>query len=176
MNLNNVNVERLEKTIGDAQADTAKTRKVNRVEGSWNLEEGNPQFSARLGFEGGEILVEADQPTGQGGGGTKPGPMHYCLYGLASCYAATFATMAAMMGIPLHELRVTAESDVNFSKVFGLSEEPIIEEVRINISVESDAPEEKIRELEDLAAQRCPGVFCLANAVPFRTKLEYHVP
>lgn len=176
MNLNNVNVERLERTIEETQADPTKAKKVNRVEGSWNLEEGKPQFSARLGFEGGEILVEADQPTGQGGGGTKPGPMHYCLYGLASCYAATFATMAAMMGITLNELRVTAESDVNFSRVFGLSEEPTIEEVRINILVESDALEEKIREVEDLAAQRCPGVFCLANAIPFRTRLEYHAP
>jgi len=65
--MNNVNVERIEKTLAGFQADPAKARKTNRVEGAWNLEEGAPQFSARLSYEGGEMVVEADQPTGQGG-------------------------------------------------------------------------------------------------------------
>lgn len=55
------------------------------------------------------------------------------------------------------------ESDVNFVPVFGLAERPIIEGVRITLSVEG----------ERLAAQRCPGVFCMANAVPFEIRLEY---
>jgi len=173
MKLNNVDTARLNQTVEAAKADPVKARKVNRVEGVWNLEAGKPQFSAHLTFEGGETTLEADQPTGQGGGGTRPGPMLYCLYGLASCYTATFATVAAMMGVELKRLEVAVESDVNFAPVFGLSEEPIIEGVRITLSVESEAPEEKIAEIEALAAQRCPGVFCMANAVPFETRLEY---
>ncbi len=73
-----------------------------------NLEAGQPRFSARVTFEGDEMTLEADQPTGQGGGGSRPGPMLYCLYGLASCYAATFATVAAMMGVELKALRFVA--------------------------------------------------------------------
>lgn len=180
--MNNVNVERIEKTVAGFQADPAKARKTNRVEGVWNLEEGAPQFAARLSYEGGELVVEADQPTGQGGGGTRPGPMLYCLYGLASCYTATFATIAAMMGVELKGVRVAVESDVNFAPVFGLSEEAdaaagsdigIIERVRVALSVESEAPRQQIEEIEALAAQRCPGVFCMANAIPFETRLEY---
>ena len=173
MKRNNVSLEDLEKTLVAFRADPGKARKTNRVEGVWNLEAGQPQFSARVTFEGGEVTLEANQPTGQGGGGTRPGPMLYCLYGLASCYTATFATMAAMMGVDLRRLEVMAESDVNFAPVFGLSEEPIIEGVRITLSVESEAPQEKIAEIEALAAQRCPGVFCMANAIPFETRLEY---
>lgn len=173
MKRNNVSLENLEKTLTAFRADQGKARKTNRLEGVWNLEAGQPQFSARLTFEGGGITLEADQPTGQGGGGTRPGPMLYCLYGLASCYAATFATVAAMMGVELKALRIVAESDVNFAPVFGLAEAPIIEGVRITLSVESEAPEERIAEIETLAAQRCPGVFCMANAIPFETRLEY---
>lgn len=173
MKLNNVDTARLNQTVEAAKADPDKARKVNRVEGVWNLEAGQPQFIARLNYEGGQIALEADQPIGQGGGGTRPGPMLYCLYGLASCYAATFATTAAVMGVELKKLGVTVESDVNFASVFGLSEEPIIEGVRITLSVESEAPEEKIAEIETLAAQRCPGIFCMANAIPFETRLEY---
>ncbi|MFQ5814536.1 MAG: OsmC family protein [Anaerolineae bacterium] len=173
MKRNNVSLENLEKTLTAFRADPGKARKTNRVEGVWNLEAGHPQFTARVAFEGGEMTLEADQSTGQGGGGTRPGPMLYCLYGLASCYVATFATTAAVMGVELKRLEVAVESDVNFAPVFGLSEEPIIEGVRITLSVESEAPEEKIAEIETLAAQRCPGVFCMADAIPFETRLKY---
>jgi uncharacterized OsmC-like protein len=173
MKRNNVSLENLEKTLTSFQADPGKARKTNRLEGVWNLEAGQPQFSARVAFGGGEMTLEADQPTGQGGGGSRPGPMLYCLYGLASCYVATFVTTAAVMGVDLNRLEVTVEGDVNFTPVFGLTEEPIIEGVRISLSVESQAPEERIAEIETLAAQRCPGVFCMANAIPFETQLEY---
>jgi len=35
--MNNVHVERIEKTVAGFQADPAKARKTNRVEGAWNL-------------------------------------------------------------------------------------------------------------------------------------------
>lgn len=172
MKVNNVDVGALQATVQAAQADPAKARRVNRVEGSWNLADGQPQFVAILGFEGGELLVEADQPTGQGGGGTRPGPVQYCLYGLASCFAATFASNAAMAGIAIKKLRVAAEADVNFSRTFGLSDDPIIEGVRVTLHVESDAPEQELRQVEEMAAQRCPAVFCMANPIPFVTTLR----
>jgi uncharacterized OsmC-like protein len=171
--LNNVSLKNLEKTLAAFRADPDKARKTNQVDGAWNLEAGQPQFSARLVYEGGEMTLEADQPTGQGGGGTRPGPMLYCLAGLASCYTATFATVAAMMGVELKSLRITAESDVDFAPVFGLSENPIIEGVRLTLTVESDAPRPKIEEIEQLTARRCPGVYCMAHAIPFETRLEY---
>lgn len=171
--LNNVRVSALQATMAAIQADPAAGKKTNRVEGTWNLEAGQPQFSALLKYEGGQMTLEADQPAGQGGSGSRPGPMLYCLYGLASCYVATFATIAATMGVELKRLGVAVESDVDFAPVFALSEEPIIEGMRVTLSVESDAPEEKIMEIEALAAQRCPGVFCMANAIPFETRLEY---
>ncbi|MCS7221893.1 MAG: OsmC family protein [Anaerolineae bacterium] len=173
MKRNNVSLENLERTLETFRADPAQARKTNRVEGVWNLEAGQPQFTARLAFEGGQLTLEADQPTAQGGGGSRPGPMLYCLYGLASCYTATFATVAAMMGVELKGLRVIAESDVNFAPVFGLAEAPIIEGVRLTLHVESDAPRERLEEIERLAIQRCPGVYCIAHAIPFETRLNY---
>ncbi len=107
-----------------------------------------------------------------GGSGSLPGPMHYCFYGLASCYTGTFATMAAMLGIKLKKLTTKVEADVNFSKVFGVSDEPIMEEVRVKLIVVSDEPEEKIKQAEELALQRCPVVFTLKNPVKFVPSLE----
>jgi len=117
-------------------------------------------------------MFEVDNPTFMGGGGKYPGPMHYCFFGLASCYTGTFATMAAMLGIEIKKLTTRVEADVNFSKVFGLSESPIMEEVRVKLHVVSDAPAEKIKEAEALALQRCPVVFTLRNPVKLTPSIE----
>ncbi len=171
MGLNNINTEKLEATVKEVQKDLSRAKKVNRVEGDWNLGQGS-QFRATVQFEGGKMTVEADQPSFLGGGGTQPGPMIYCLYGSASCYAATFATMAAMEGIKLKKLRILAESAIDFSKVFGLSNNPIAEKVKFTLYVESDAPADKLRKLEELSRQRCPAVYCLTNPIPLETELK----
>jgi len=171
MGTNNVNTEKLKTTIAGLQKDLSNAKKTNKIEGEWNLGQG-AQFRATVSFEGGKVTLEADQPTTLGGGGTQPGPMIYCLYGSASCYVATFATMAAMEGIVLKKLSVTAESNLDFSKVFGLSNNPIAEKVKFTLHVESDAPAAKIRELEELSKQRCPAVYCLTNPIPLETELK----
>ena len=129
-------------------------------------------FQSTIEFEDGQTIFEMDNPTFMGGGGNLPGPMHYCFYGLASCYTGTFATMAAMLGIKLKILTTRVEADVNFSRVFGLEDQLIMEEARITLHVVSDAPEEKIKEAEALAKQRCPVVFTLRNPVKFSPRLE----
>ena len=131
-----------------------------------------PQFRAEVNFEGGKIIMESDQPTNLGGGGTRPGPLHYCFFGLAYCYTATFAAMASMMGIELKRLTAKLEGNLNFSRVFGLSTEPVMEEVRIALQVESDASQEKLEEVEKLAYERCPAVFALTEQVKLKTSLE----
>ena len=170
--LNNVNVSALEEVVKAAESNKSKVKRIQKVEGGWLLEEGGPQFKAEVNFEGGKIVMESDQPRNLGGGGARPGPLHYCFFGLASCYTATFATMASMMGIELKRLRAKLEGNLNFSRVFGLSQEPVMEEIRITLEVESDAPREKLEEAEKLAYKRCPAVFALTEQVKLSTSLE----
>ncbi len=86
-----------------------------------------PSSRQRFSFEGSKIVMESDQPKNLGGGGTRPGPLHYCFFGLVSCYTATFAATASQMGIRLRRLTARLEGDLNFSRVFGLSNEPVME-------------------------------------------------
>ncbi len=170
--LNNVDVDRLEQVIKKAETDKSKIKRTQKVEGEWLLTEGGPQFRAEINFEGGKIIMESDQPKNLGGGGTRPGPLHYCFFGLVSCYTATFATMASMMGLELKRLTAKLEGNLNFSRVFGLSKEPVMEEIRITLQVESDAPREKLEEVEKLAYERCPAVFALTELVKLNTSLK----
>ncbi|MBI2849235.1 MAG: OsmC family protein [Chloroflexi bacterium] len=162
---NNVNVEAMMKTASAIGQDTAKGKRTNRVEGMWNLADGQPQFSAEISFEGGKLTLEADQPSFLGGGGTRPGPMHYALYGFASCFTATFVSMASLEGLELEEVKTAAEFNLNFSQVFGLSQEPIVEEVRVTLTVRGNADKEKLEKVLALAEERCPASFCLKNPI-----------
>ncbi len=170
--LNNVNVGMLEQVTKEAETDKSKVKRTQKIEGEWLLEEGGPQFRAEVNFEGGKIVMEPDQPKNLGGGGTRPGPLHCCFFGLVSCYTATFAAMASMMGIELKKLTAKLEGNLNFSRVFGLSQEPVMEEIRIALQVESDAPKAKLEEAERLAYERCPAVFALTEQVKLNTSLE----
>lgn len=170
--LNNVNAGALEQIAREAQTDKSKVKRTQKIEGEWLLAEGGPQFRAEVSFEGGKVVLESDQPTNLGGGGTRLGPWHYWFFSLISCYTATFAEMAAMMGIKLQKLTANLESNLNFSLVFGLSKEPVMEEIRIVLTVESDAPKEKLEEIEKLAYERCPLVFALTEKVKLSTSLE----
>jgi len=170
--LNNVDVEKLEGFAQRMEKDPSQARKTQVIEGEWILEEGGAQFKAEISYEGGKTIFQSDQPSNLGGGGTLPGPMHYCFFGLASCYTSTFATVASMMGIKLEQLSCRVEADVNFSKVFGLSEDPIMEGVRVTLRVKSDATPERLKEAEELASKRCPVVFTLTNPVRLDTKME----
>lgn len=170
--LNNVNAGALEQVAREAQTDKSKVKRTQKIEGEWLLAEGGPQFRAEVSFEGGKIVMESDQPKNFGGGGTRPGPLHYCFFGLVACYTSTFAAMASMMGLKLRKLTAKLEGNLNYSRVFGLSQEPVMEEIRITLAVESDASREKLEEIEKLAYERCPAVFALTEPVKLNTKLE----
>lgn len=170
--INNVDLSKVMEFGEQIKNDPDKAKRTQVIEGEWLINEGGAQFRSAIKFEGGETVFEVDSPTFMGGGGKFPGPMHYCFYGLASCYTATFATMAAMLGIELKKLTTRVEADVNFSRVFGLGDQPVMEEVRVILNVVSNAPEDKIREAEELAIQRCPVVFTLKNPVKLTPSIK----
>lgn len=170
--VNNVNLDNVKQFENQIKQNPTAAKKTQVIEGEWILQEGTTQFVSKIKFENGEAEFKVDNPTFMGGNGSLPGPMHYCFYGLASCYTGTFATMASMLGIKLKKLTTRVEADINFSKVFGVNDSPIMEEVRVIVTVVSDAPEEKIKQAEELALERCPVVFTLKNPIKLVPELK----
>ncbi|MDO8340171.1 MAG: OsmC family protein [Candidatus Burarchaeum sp.] len=126
------------------------------------FEEGKPQFRASLKHGESFTIVEADAPSFMGGSALKPDPVQYCLFGLAACFAQTFASIAAEKGIKLRNLKVTAENKMNLKKAVGLSNEPMVERVKLKVTVSGG---KNMGELLRLAKERCPGVYCLTNPI-----------
>ena len=172
MKINNVNVQAMGAFADQVQADPSQAKKQKRVEGRWNFEDGRPQFVATMAHATGERRVEADFAPFMGGAGLAPDPIQYCLYGLAACYAGTFVGLAASEGVKLRALGVIAENRVDLSRSMGLSDNPVVEQVSLTLKVDSDAEPAVLAELERLAKERCPGVYCLTNPIPLETRLE----
>ncbi|MBI2575728.1 OsmC family protein [Candidatus Woesearchaeota archaeon] len=170
MKLNNVDMGKAGVFVEEVMKDKSNALKAKKVEGTWTLEEGKPQFSATLEHANGRTTIEADGPPFLGGSGMKPDPVQYCLFGLAACYAQTFASIAAEKGIELKKLDVAAENQVNLTRALGLSNDPIVEKAKITVEVMSDADASILHEIEGLARERCPGVYCLTN--PIRLDIE----
>lgn len=171
MALNHLNLGGLKIFIEEVKNDHSKAKKSKKIECSWNFDEGKPQIESRVQHPPKETILRADFAPFMGGEGLAPDPIQYCLFGLAACFAGTFVSMATMMGIKIHDLRVSAENFTDLSKTLGLTDNPIVERVKIVTTVKSDAKEEQLNELEKLAHERCPGVYCLVNPIKLGTEL-----
>ena len=171
MVMNHMNLEGLQIFVEDAKKDLSKAKKSKRVECSWNFDEGKPQIESKVQHPKGETVLRSDFAPFMGGEGLAPDPIQYCLFGLAACFAGTFMATATMMGIKIEDLRVSAENFTDLSKTLGLTNNPIVEKAKIITTVKSTAKEEQLKELERLAQERCPGVYCLVNPIPLETEL-----
>ncbi len=171
--VNHVDLEKVQNSVNVMKTDPTKAKRVNRVEGEWICEGSQgPQFRADFALETGKFTVEADSPSFLGGSGTRPGPLHYCIFGLTSCFASTFMTLAAMEGIAIKTARFVGECNVDFSKIFGLSDNPIIESAKFKVTVKSEASKETLDRLTKLAEERCPGMYSLMNKIKVETELS----
>lgn len=174
MKINNVNVDKIRKFFEEIKENPDKAKKSKKIEGEWNFNEEKPQFRSKIDFQNGSAEILADSPDFMGGSGIAPDPIQYCLFGLASCYAATFSSIASERGIKLSKLKVMAENKVNLSRTLGLSKEPIVEEVKLTLEISSDANKKEIIEIEKLANEHCPGVYCLTNPIKLLTEVKFN--
>lgn len=170
--VNHVDLEKVQNSVNAIKGDPGKAKKLNKVEGEWVCDgTQGPQFKADFQLETGKFTLEADSPSFLGGSGTRPGPLHYCVFGLTSCFASTFMTLAAMEGIEIKAASFAGECNVDFSKTFGLSDRPIIENAKFRITVKSNTSQEALRRLTKLAEERCPGMYSLTNKISVETEL-----
>ena len=171
--MNHVNENALGKTIELFSREPEKAIKEFTVEGDWVLEEGRPQFVARVPFEGGTIDLAMDNATPMGGSGSAPNPLQYCLFGLASCFASTYMMVATQKGVAIDRLSVRVENPVDMTRPLGLSENPLTKGVRILLKVSGRAEEAVLREIEDASRKSCPAVYCLTQPIPLEIEAVF---
>lgn len=100
----------------------------------------------------GDWKFAVDMPEGIGGNNTAPTPGVYGRAALGSCLAIGYMMKAAELNIQIQHLEVQVEADFDDGALLGTADKSIppgYTEVRYTITVESDEPEEKIKQMLD---------------------------
>jgi uncharacterized OsmC-like protein len=112
------------------------------------------------------------EPVHVGGQNCAPTPLEFLLSGAVGCYAAVFAFYAAKLGVTYDSFEAVARSDFDVrGHMIAGAPKSAFRKVSISISVASDAAEDKLREIERLAFEGCPGISTLREPVPVETRL-----
>lgn len=166
-------VERCKKlfTLKPAMAQSTAVSKIRIVNGlTCEVQEGNWKFAV-------------DMPEGIGGNNTAPTPGVYGRAALGSCLAMGYMIKAAEAGIVINNLELEVQADFDDGALLGTADKAIPPgylEVRYIINIESDAPEEQIKQLIDDGDRHSPyldvfarGQACVRtiNIVSTKTKL-----
>lgn len=91
------------------------------------------------------------------------------LTGLSACIAIGIAYSAAEDGIEVDSIEIDVAGDLDLGGFLEIGEaRPGLEEIRLTVRVDADAPREKIEELVDHGYRRSPVAASLEGRVPVR--------
>ena len=171
---NNVDLDKIIETTESGKKEKLTLRKLVKLYGEWNLDFSKGyQFRTELSYEKGKQVIEIDSPSFLGGNGNRLGPMAYCVAGIASCFIATFVTVASSKDIRLSKLNVNAQCNINFAKTFDVADEPITEGIEFQIEAESpNADKQQLQELIRRAKERCPAMYSMKHEIPVNAMIK----
>jgi uncharacterized OsmC-like protein len=113
------------------------------------------------------------EPVHVGGQNCAPTPLEFLLAGAVGCYAAVFAFYAAKLGVDYERFEAVARSEFDVrGHMIADAPSSAFRTVTISIDVVSDAPTEKLEQVERLALAGCPGMSTLRQPVPVATELR----
>ena len=115
-----------------------------------------------------EFSIDADHPAVLVGRDNGPIPVEFLLHALASCITAGLGNIAAARGITLYEVESTIEGDIDLQGIFGFSKEVRngYEQIRMNVKIRGDAPEEVLQALVEQSRSRSAVYDVLTRGVP----------
>ena len=112
----------------------------------------------RSTIEARDFELVVDEPEEMGGSNEGPNPLEYLLAGQAGCLNVTASQVAKDMGIEIENLEVTISADFDIETF--QTEHPDgrtgLQNVEVDLEVESGADEETLQEWGERVEVRCP--------------------
>jgi uncharacterized OsmC-like protein len=108
-------------------------------------------------IETGKALVAAGLHPATGGNGLSACSGDMLLEALVACAGVTLNAVATALGIQLRDASLEAEGDLDFRGTLGVSKEvPVgFQDIRLNISVDTDASDDEVSKLIKLTERYC---------------------
>lgn len=120
-----------------------------------------------------DFTVEVDEPASLAGTDRAPNPVEYALAALATCQEITYRLHAAALGIPLKDVSVSLQGDLDLRGFFAVdkSVRPGFTGVKGSVKFDSSASPEQLRRLKEVVDAHCPVLDLFRNPTP----VEIHV-
>jgi uncharacterized OsmC-like protein len=117
--------------------------------------------------------IRIDEPPTLGGADAAPNPVETALAGLLSCQVVTYRFWAAKLDIPLDDVEIETEGDLDVRGFFGLRDDvrPGFGAVRVKVRLTGPASPEQYRALQAAVDQHCPVLDLFSNPTPVSTEL-----
>jgi len=163
--LNDVNLEAVGGLAAAVTADPAKAQTTWSANVHWT---GAFQSEATVR----EFApIKSDEPAGLGGGDSAPNPVEQLLAALGNCLAVGYAANASVAGIEIKELDIRLDGDIDLRPFLGVMPgHPGYSDIRVEVSLVSDAPAEQIAALHEQVAATSPVGKSLTAAIPVSIK------
>ena len=178
--VNGVNVTNLFGAI-NAITDNPNISKFNfRAKGQW-INGGHNQTVINE-FDGAcqthtrnqPFVFDKDEPPVLLGRDHGANPVEYALAALNGCLTTTLVYHAAAQGIKIEEVESILSGDLDIQGLLGMSDKVRngYEKIKVTFKVKADAPEEKVKELVDIAQKRSPVFDIISHPTPVEVSLQ----
>ncbi len=122
--------------------------------------------------------LTVDEPKDLGGQDTGPNPVELILGALGSCQEITYRAYATALGIPLDDVSVTLDGDIDLRGFFGVDDSvrPGYGAIKGTVHLTSTAPEADLEMLRGAVNAHCPVLDILTKGVPVDLQLDLRQP
>jgi uncharacterized OsmC-like protein len=128
--------------------------------------------------QAGRHALTVDEPPTLGGGDEAANPVEHALAAIISCQVVTYRFWAARLGIPLDDVEVVAEGDLDVRGFFGLDAavRPGFTGVRLAVTLRGPETAERYEELRRTVDAHCPVLDLFSNPTPVSSTLVSERP
>ena len=178
--VNGVNVDELFGTIDAIKKSPVIAKFKFRAENQWI--DGGHNRTTLKNFYGTQqdhehkepFVLDADEPPLLLGKDLGPNPVEYALTALAACVTTSIVYHAAAKGVTIRSMESRLEGDIDLQGFLGLKDDVPrgYKEIRMVVTIDADAPPEKLEEIVQLGPTYSPVFDTITRAVPVSVKLE----
>ena len=121
------------------------------------------------------FTISVDEPPQLGGIDGAPNPVEVLLSAVAACVTAGLATNGALFDVPLDKIEIDLEADVDARGVLGHDKKVRngVTDLRYTVTIESSAPEDKVKRVKETIDRKSPVLDTLVNPVNISSTLVY---
>lgn len=109
----------------------------------------------------------------EGGNDAGPGPGILERGALGSCLAIAYSQHAALMGVPIENIEVDVESDLDARGMLAIDDRPPgFRELRYKVKINSPASEEEVMKVIEKADKHSPVLDDFKRAIPVKREVD----